>query len=394
MFASLLVYYFYRRCLETGRTAYFVLLAGACAVLFYANYLLCVAFLAAVALVGAIFHRREFARGHWWKLGLAAGLFMLATVPYALYCRIWHRPDMPAAALVWYARRAKLVWWYVRDLNRIGCVPWMAAAGLAYFLIVDRRKDPATRKVVEWAALGLGFILFLALLSPQLAWGDTVADVRYFAPAIPIFAGGVMGGLAWLAHKRSAWAGLAVVLLLTTTNVLTLAPTMSKFRFLLPAYVYETHTAYPTAYEEVCDFLAANARQDDLVTARPEFHNYPLMFYEGDRVLFGCLLNRKSPLAGSPVKELDAPLFIDENYPDWLIAFGADPEARKLLAHFSRPHAAGGRTVSFRYERVNALDVCCFASQRPELFLHSFGPRKDFDRGTEAVYVFRRRSDE
>ena len=176
-----------------------------------------------------------------------------------------------------------------------------------------------------------------------------------------------------------------------TTNLPSAHPWGWGFRWLLPAYLGEVHHNYPTAYGGVVNYLRKNARQDDLVFAWPEYTNYPILFYLGDRVKLCCLLDRDTRLLAEKVEAMEragAPLLIDRHYPDWLVFFGANTDGASLLTKFSRPHTSGGQRVQIRYDLVAGLDVFWYATHRPELHLHSFGPKTTFDRDREAVYIF------
>jgi hypothetical protein len=162
---------------------------------------------------------------------------------------------------------------------------------------------------------------------------------------------------------------------------------------LLPAYVFEVHREYPTAYGDTVRFLDENAGANDTVYAYPEHANYPLMFYTGDKLRFGCLLNKDTHLDGAVVASLDAPLLIEENFPDWIVSFGTHSELAERIAYFSRPHERDGNTTKYRYTLSEVLDVYFADTHRPEIMWHSFGPRRRFDRQSEAVYIFRRSAD-
>ncbi|GEM_PF-2574727 len=55
------------------------------------------------------------------------------------------------------------------------------------------------------------------------------------------------------------------------------------------------------------------------------------------------------------------------------------------------PHeGTTGREVTFSYRLEKNLEVFWFDTTRPELTLHTFGPKKDFDPGLDSVYAFRR----
>lgn len=294
---SQLTFYAYRRCLATERSHWFLILSSASILLFYSNFLLCGAFLLALCVYHLVFHRRDLGTRGWGKLAAAVGVFALATIPYAFYYSIWHRPDIVAMD-DFHLRKGKLLWWNLRELNLLGCLPWTVAVVLFYLLIRERQKEGASQTILQWAVLSLGYVFFLALLSPQSANIETIADVRYLIPAVPFFAG-IVGAFLWFVHRKARVVALVCFAIIITSNVLTLSPFNWKFRWLLPAYIGEIHREYPTSYRAVVDFLLKSAARDDLVYASPEYCNYPLMFYTGDKFRFCCLLNARPPTRGN-----------------------------------------------------------------------------------------------
>lgn len=390
MLFSLLIFLFYRRCLQTGRFIYFVLLAAAAVLLFYTNFLLCTAFLSALVLVCVIFHKDNLRR-NLFRFFVAVSLFALATVPYAIYYRIWHRPDMPSEE-IWYVRKLILMWWNLRALNLPGLLPWIAAAGLIYFIVRYHKKDKDIAAILQWLVLSIGYVFFLSLLSPQPIEGTKAADIRYLIPAMP-FLSGLVGIFIWFVHRRTIPGAIAILILVITTNLLSVTPGNWKFQWLLPAYINEVHHNYPTAYGEAVRFLQENAKQDETVFVWPEFANYPIMFYMGDKIRMCCTLDSQSSIPLNKIRNFNAPLLIEENFPDWIILFALLPETNQYLSYFSRQHLQEGQQVKFIYKLVKVLDVYWLDTARPELQWHSFRPKTDFNRQSEAVYIFERFSD-
>jgi 4-amino-4-deoxy-L-arabinose transferase-like glycosyltransferase len=387
---SLLTYHSYRWCLRTKQWRDFVALAVWASLAFYSNHLLGVAFFLALLCTHGVFHRQHWAGQDWRRVIVTVAVFSIATMPYAVYYQIWQRPDIPAMEL-WYLRKAKLLWWNLRELNLIGYFPWVAAVGVGLFLIRNAtQQTPVSRTMREWLVLGLGYVGFLALLSPQPTETPTIADVRYLMPALP-FVTGIIGLLLATLHEKMPMAALTLFVVNLTTNVCTLTPSSTEFRWLLPAYLKEVHQDYPTSYSAVSQFLQRHAGQDELVYAYPPHANYPLIFYGGDRLKFCCLLTNHTQLPRHAVADLPAPLFIEQHIPDWFIAFGSHAAVPHLLAFFQQ-HSTNTRDdrQGARFHLVEVLNVYWRDTQRPELPWHSFGPRTDFDRRSEAVYVFKR----
>jgi hypothetical protein len=385
---SLLTLYFYRRCLKTKRFYFFIFLALAAILFFYSNFLICAAFLLSLGVTHLIFHRKEFDVKGWVYVALAIAIFLLGTLPYVIHYRIWHRADIPTALHPWYIRKLILVLWHFRELNSIGCLPWTIAVALVFFLI-RHKKEVTTKTTLEWAVLGLGNVFFIAVFSPQPTDITFMANVRHLITAIPLLIG-LVGVFLWFIRRWNKRAALTLFALIIVCNLPTITPFKWQFRWLLPAYVWEIHNPYFTSYQAVAQFLEQNAQQDDLVRAYPEYANRPLMFYVGHRVRFCCLLNQNTPLPREVLRKLNAPLFTDENFPQWFITFARRKETLDILEYFSREHVEDGETVQYEYRHDATLNVYWGQTQRPELPVHSFGPRINFDPQVEAVYIFKR----
>ncbi len=340
-----------------------------------------------------ICHWSEFQRKDWAKIMMAAAVFLLVTVPYAVQYRIWERPDITS----WVkhapsepADKLTLMWWNMRELSAMGCVPWVVAA-LGGWFIYQRRKEDVVRKVIlTWATLCLAYIAILGVVSPQpVKGGADIADVRYLVPLLP-FTAGLVGWVVGCVHRWRSAVAVMLFGVITCCNVLSLNPLKPEFRWLLPAYIKEVHHDNPTSYSRVIEFLKGATTNDDVVVATDEYCNYPLMFYLGDRVRFGCLLDTNTPLPHDLIRSLKAPLFGEENFPDWFIAFGMDEAAISTLGFFSRPHEKNSKIEQFQYRFVTNLNVFWVDTSRPDFFMHTFGPKKDFNPAVDSVYVFQR----
>ncbi len=390
LLTALLSYDVYRRCLMHARLVHYLVFAGAMVAMFYSNFLYCAAFAGTLAVVHLTFRRREVKRKDLWKVGLAVACIALATVPYAIQHRIWHRPDIQQDE-PWMLRKSTLLWWNLRELNVLG-LPWMVAVLLAVIFVLTWRRDKNLGRVLEYVFLGIGYPVFVALLSPQpVGTSVRVADVRYLLPAVPFLAVLVAAALRTV-HQRDSRLAAALFIVVVATNTFSFHPWGWESRWLLPAYVNEVHHEYPTAYAEVVDYLRKNAQKDEVVFGWPEFTNYPILFYLGDHLRIGCVLSEQNPLPMDKVEKLEstgAPLLFERHYPDWLVFFGPHPTSAEILEFFSRPHVRGNEVVQMSYNRAALLDVYFQATSRPELHLHSFGPERQFDPLAWGVHILK-----
>lgn len=388
-----LMFWAYRRCLADGRLRYFGLLAALTVLLFYASYLLA-AFALALAIYHFLFHPRQWPLRELWKPALAVALTAAATLPYSLVYHVWQRPDIEPSSVPWLTHHATLLAWNLLGLNFQTYLPWMFAAIGLVLIVILRGRAPLAVPALRWAVLGLLYVVLISVISNQpIVSGKDTADARYLMPAAPFLAGFCGAVLAMIHGLHRLWGRLAAGVLLAValcTTALTVGLPSSRASWLLPAYLGEISRPYPTAYSLVDEYLQRNARSQDVVMAIPDFANYSLMFCQGDRLRFGCLLNERTHLDNDLVRKLDAPLQAEENFPHWIIAFGGQPQLADTLAYFSRPHEGPQGTVKYDYRMVQRLDAFWFDLTRPDLDQHHFGPKRDFNPRTEAVYVFRR----
>ena len=385
-------YYVYRRCLRTRHIGWFILLAISSLALFYSNFLIGGAFLTSLVILHLIFHREDFTIKEWAKLALAVGIFASIAVPYAISHPIFYRPDLGGPPEPMIARKLMLLWWHLREIDRMYVLPWGVLALLALLFLL-RRERKLLRVALEWATLGIVNVVVIALVSYQSTISPVRhAEARFLIASLPFFAG-LTGILLWFIHQWKKPLALVLFVVLICSNVfsLHLFNPNTGFRWLLPAYIREIHNAYPTSISVVSDYLRTNSKQDELVYAYPEYFHGPLQFYLGDRIRICCLLDEQSPLSKEDLRKLDAPLFNDEHFPDWVIMFGSPRRAFNMLHYFSRPHLQGQNIVRSKYRLAKQLDVFWKQTQRPELPWHSFGPTTDFDRRFEGVYIYRRK---
>jgi hypothetical protein len=403
----LLAYYAYRRYIDTRRLRDLCLLLAAGILLFLCHYLICADFLASLGVLLVAFDRRKLAAPDWRRLAAAATVFLGFSISYAVGHRIWtfqyNRIREP-----WAAHHLALLWWNTREINTIDAFPWMLAVILALILaaqrflriVPDRRgvgrgirergQMPGfpTETAWRWIVLSASYVLFLSLTSPQPTYVANVADIRYEIPLLPFLAGLSALALYGISYL-SRMVAVVVAAVFICSNLLCLTP-HGTFQWLLPSYLKEITHPYPTANALAAAYIAAHARQDDQVAADPEYLNYPLAFYDGNRIRLCCQLDNRTPLPLTVIRSLHAPLLISENFPDWIVCFGIQPDTDAMLGYFMRRLEARGRSVTHTYALAALLPVYWKETQRPELPWHRFGPERTFSRETESVYIFHR----
>ena len=239
----------------------------------------------------------------------------------------------------------------------------------------------AAGKIILMGAL---FALFSAMLSVQPIWINPIADIRYYVGALPLLL--AMKGLfvEW-AWRRHVIAGAAVlgVLLFTSVGAAPFNITMvfsgqKTLGLHLFEFIREVHRPYRDSISVVSSYLLQNAEKDDLVYVPNFAYREALIFCAGDHVRFCCALDESTPLPKDKIAALDAPLYIEQNTPDWIVFFG------QLQLGAAKQFTV--KPFTGMYEVVAKPKVYPYPTQRPELNFHAFSPLGSGDRG---VFILR-----
>ncbi len=386
---SLLLWGCWRRFVQTRRDFYLWGAAAAGIALYFANYLIAGAFFVALAAL-CFLKRSPKSQNAVFRFPWPLLLAFCVIAAHAVQKQIWLRPDN-ASADPWLSRHLLLLGLNLRDLNDGGLWPWPF---LAVLPLVFWKCEAGQRKIAaRWLGFAALYFGCIVVLSPQPTdeRNTTIlhADVRYLLPLLPVAAVLTAFALRELARRSRPLAG-AILLVVLLSNAAILSPTNRNFRFWWPDYLREITHPYPTSTAAVVEFLDKNAPSDATVYAAPTYMNYPMMFYLSDKIRFAALLNRQSPLAPSVLAPLKAPLFEEENFPQYVIGFGIQDELLQKLQFFSRRHLEAERAAFYPYKAVANLPIYFGQTQRPELWNHTFGPRALADAQAESVYVFQR----
>ena len=247
---------------------------------------------------------------------------------------------------------------------------------IAQKILGDDFPLAAAGKIILMGAL---FALFSAMLSVQPIWLHSVADLRYYVGALPLLL--AMKGLfvewAWRRHFIAGTAALGVLLFTSVGAApFNIAMHLSGQKTLglhLFEFIREVHRPYRDSISVVSSYLLQNAKRDDLVYVPDFAYREVLIFYAGDHVRFCCILDETTPLPKDKIAALDAPLYIEQNTPDWIVGFGG--VRRGTVEQFAAS-----------YEIVAKLEVYPYPTQRPELNMHAFSP---LDAGDNGVFILR-----
>ena len=256
-------------------------------------------------------------------------------------------------------------------------------ASIAQKILGDDFPLAAVGKIILMGAL---FALFSAMLSAQPIWMNPVADLRYYVGALPLLL--AMKGLfvEWTWRRHVIAGALALGVLLFTSvgaapfNVAMIFSGQRTLGLHLFEFVREVHRPYRDSISVVSSYLLQNAERDDLVYVPDFAYREALIFYAGDHVRFCCSLEETTPLPKDKIAALDAPLYIEQNTPDWIIFFWQVQSSGAAKQFTVKPFTA-------IYEIVAKLEVYPYPTQRPELNMHAFSP---LDPGDYGVFILRR----
>ena len=389
----------YRRFLQSRRLSQAVMIGVLGGLLSLSSILNCACLAVGLAVRHLLFHRREFGTRDWLKTGVAGLIASTVAIPYALTCV---RPAMeraqqygsamkyPSEPPCWQAW-LELLWRNLVGLNLANAIPWSLGLCLLGLLVWKHPKESppamARRTLLEMLAMLVGFLVILSAVTPQSVTLSSIADVRYFTPMLLVIAI-LMGAVFWWISLRSRLLAPCLLAVYLSCNLLSMFSLQSPFKWLLPGYVYEIFSPYPTACSETCAFLRANAKQDDTVWYFPDFMGKPLLYYVGDKIKLRGTLDRNTILPKEAIAKLPPDIFIENLFPNWAIAFGRSNEVQMTVRAFSR--VVPGTGTAYRYSLVKVVDVYWDQTQRPEILWHNFGPWRGFDKQRESVFIFKR----
>ena len=400
VFALLLLFYLYERYWQSKNPAYLPIAAIVAALSFFNHYAGGAATMLSLTAYHILFRTRATSRREWGWFALCGAGVVAVGACYLAWLGVLggersgfldfasqevapYRGDLsPLALFLW------KVWAYIRELFTADWISWPVCLWFAGVMVLARMgsRRPARRRnrrrtspprpsnddfpwiaVGKIVAMGALFALFSAMLSVQPIWINPVADLRYYVGALPLLLAMKGAFIEWAWRKHVVAGAVALCALLFSS--IGAAPFNLKGKFTgkstlglhLFQFIREVHRPYPDSISAVSNYLLQNAERDDLVYVEDDGDRDVLIFYTGDHVRFCCFLDENAPLPKEKIAALRAPLYIEENTPDWIIGFG------RLTPGAVDQFAA-------RYSVVAQLDVFPYPTQRPELNFHAFSP--------------------
>lgn len=385
---SLQFLYAYYNCISSKHWMYYLLLGVSAALFFYCQYLIAVSYIGALLIAHLLVYRKKFQGSYWLGIGSAV-IFLLFTIPYAIRFHIWQRPDLTDA--VSNVSRWQFIQYHLSAYLFTGCLSFPVIAILIWQLAANK-KWVYGKDAIAWTILLILFVGIMDILLPQ-----PIIAIRYLAPLIPIAA--LLSGIVLAALDRyMRMIAVFISVLMICCTGLSVTPKEFPGTILLPAYIKELSLPFPTANQVVIDYLSKNVKQNDTITAYPEYMNYPIMYYLNDKIIVTSMLNSSTHLPKQKINQLDQRLFMDIGTPQWFIAYGINNSKDAPMHgtdHFmnyllNNPANANSKAERYRYNLVQKIDIYYEEIQRPEITSHSFGPITDYNHEYQAVYIYHR----
>jgi hypothetical protein len=371
IFFSVASAFVYWRWQPTPRTL--LTLAGLSVLLFASNCMNYLALYACLAVDYVIWKRKDWPPT--WKMGLL--LFGPQAICNGAILCVWNplrTQEAQYEAMNSFWDRLTLFVWYWRDLNQC---EFLALPMLLLALVIGLTQ----RRV--WFARGcvalLVYVTAITLITPQPVRLTSVADVRYMPVIIPLAIALEAGALCILFERQKILL-IGAALIVFGTNLLNGGPFLGPgFRSTLISYVGELLHPPPEPYSPTADWINRHVPEGCSIWVLPDYATYPLMFH-APRALYAWQLDwpPRADFAGLPLIH-----FKGQIPPDYLIAFGPSlNQMAQAIQSLNRPDVS--------YKEVATIDVFWKDLYRPELFWRTFAPIKNFDPGTQAIYIFQR----
>jgi hypothetical protein len=360
-----------------GRRKSLIIFALISQCLWASNYLNYVAFYSCLAVDYVFWHRRQRSLqwGDWVVLFLPQ---IVIGLPIVL---IWN--PLTAAVTKYDAAndvidKMVLFWWNLRDLTQ--CEYGVSALLLLAPVLFIFVRDP-------WLLRGtitlLSYLLVIAFFSPQPVPLTEVADVRYLAPVIPLCIFLAVAVIPVISFKKW-WLAVPIALIAFGTNALQLPAwrhpfDRGSFRSTITLYARELLHPPTDPFTEAAKWINAHVQQRQSIWVQPDYMAPPLMYHAPKAIYAWQLSYPPEPqfIGLNPIH------FQGIVPPDYVIAFG--PIVGEV-AKFLR----SGQAAGIEYSQIETLDIFWKDLYRPELIWRTFTPITDFDRRSEAIYIFER----
>jgi hypothetical protein len=314
---------------------------------------------------------------NWLFAGLSSVLFGFMAY-YMINQNALNRPDLEGSD-AFVLKYSKLIEWLFVDLHRINIIPLWAPLVFVFLFIFKRDYlSPAFKKVMAYSLI---FLLLIIALNPQPTSQSNSFDIRYLYVAMPLLYVLIayLFRMLYAISKATRIMSVILALVFLNSSLLSCIPSDEGPQWLLPNFVKERLRPYPTAYSEALKYINKNFNTRKKILTLPGFHNTVFFRYVPDKIKVTNTLDSNSPLRPQLIDSLGMKcLFIGVCKPDYVFQFGST----ETLADYPF------KPADFKY--IDTIPIYAYGVDvtRPELYWHSFGPRKLKDTLTEALYIF------
>lgn len=313
-----------------------------------------------------------------WYYILFNSLLAIVIFQYIIKEQVLHRPDLDGSDSFFH-QYSKLLEWLFWDLHYINILPLFVTPLLVYlFIFKSKILSPAFKNLVLYTGI---FLALIVVLDPQPTSASHSFDIRYLYIVIPFLylLMAYLFKLIYIQSDKAKWLSIALIFIFINTNLLTVLPSDTGPRWLLPNYVKEASQPYPTAYSVALEYIDKHFDTKQKVLSLPGYHNTVFLRYVPDKIEITNTLWPNTKLSKTLVDSLGMDcLYVGHCKPDYIFQFG---QSENLEAYPFKKED---------YKYVDTLMVYAHGVDvsRPELYWHSFGPRAIKDKNVEALYIY------
>jgi len=305
-------------------------------------------------------------------------LLFAIIVHYIISEQVLHRPDLENedGMLMKYS---KLLQWLFEDLHRLNIIPlWLIPA----FIILLFSNKHLISKSLSRLIMFLGvFLIAIVALNPQPTSHSLSFDIRYLYVVIPVLYL-LMGYFFKLLYEQVKWGkiiSIVLAVIFINSTLLSAIPSDGGPQLLLPNFIKERMNPFPTAYSEAIHYIHKNFKEKKKILTLPGFHNTVFFRYVPEKIQVTNTLNEKTDLSKHLIDSLGQQcLYIGNCKPEYVFQFGST----ETLEDYPFK-ASDFKFIDTILIYAHGVDV-----SRPELYWHSFGPKKINDTSLEALYIF------
>lgn len=335
--------------------------------LFYANYVVFLAFVLTLFLVGLIYFRKHLL------------LFIFSSFVTALFCLPWYiimKPLENQGRLIPLniAQIPELISPFsfmlqqaLSTYNENNALPIVFVPIFGFIvwnMIKEKENYQAALFVILVPVMYITIMLLFTMYSSVITF---FTEARYTMVILPFFT--IASAIViYEILKRSKYIGVIVLILFLLTSIFTLS---KPYRSYLFEFINEVIHPYQTPDLAVANYLATHAKEGDTAFLSLDRGHEPLTFYLGNKIRFINRILLTNPHI-FPKNRGILPRYIYgfTELPDWVILYSKRGNDHSSLTIDYRP-LPPNINLSKDYKET-ALPVFFSDMTRPELYLHSF----------------------